>query len=258
MSAPARGFDLFSLKDQVFVVTGASSGIGLAIAEGLASVGAVVGLNSRSRERLEARAKKIPGSFVVPFDVTDLAAAETALAGVVKQHGRLDGLVCNAAARDRRMLEAVEAKDFRALVEANLVSPYHLARCAALHMLKRGRGRIIFVTSLADSFAMAGDIAYPATKAGLSGLVRSLAVELGERGINVNGIAPGAVRSEMNQAMAGDPHWKGVIERSVPLKRWGEPREMAGAAIFLASAASSYVNGQILTVDGGTSILLFA
>ncbi len=258
MGAAARGLDLFSLKDQVFVVTGASSGIGLAIAEGLASVGAIVALNSRSRERLEARAKDIPSSFVLPFDVNDLAAGEAALADVAKRYGRLDGLICNAGARDRRGLEAVETKDFRALVETNLVSPYHLARNAARHMLPRGSGRIIFVTSLAGSFAMAGDIAYPATKAGLAGLVRSMAVELGPRGINVNGIAPGTVRSEMNQKIAGDPHWKDVVERSVPLKRWAEPTELAGAAIFLASAASSYVNGQILFVDGGTSILLFA
>src|SRR5262245_55745407 len=108
MSAPTRGFDLFSLQDQVFVVTGASSGIGLAIAEGFAAVGAIVGLNSRNRERLEARAKDIPRSFVVPFDVTDLAAGEAGLDAVVKRYGRLDGLVCNAGARDRRKLEAVE------------------------------------------------------------------------------------------------------------------------------------------------------
>lgn len=253
-----RGLDLFSLKGQVFVVTGASSGIGLAIAEGLAAAGAKVGLNSRSRANLEARAKNIPGSFVLPFDVADFGAGEAALDEVVKIHGRLDGLVCNAGARDRRTLEAVETKDFRALVETNLVAPYHLARVAARHMLKRGAGRLIFVTSLADQFAMAGDIAYPATKSGLAGLVRSLAAELGERGINVNGIAPGAVRSEMNKAIADSPQWKGIIDRSVPLKRWAEPAELAGAAIFLASAASSYVNGQVIYVDGGTSILLFS
>ena len=245
------------LAGKVVVVTGASSGIGLAIAEGLASVGAIVGLNSRNRARLEARAKGIPNSFVLPFDVGDLAAGEAALDEVAKRYGRLDGLVCNAGARDRRMLEAVETKDFRALVETNLIAPYHLARCAARHMLKRGSGRLIFITSLADSFAMAGDVAYPATKAGLAGLVRSLAVELGVRGINVNGIAPGTVRTEMNARIANDPHWKGVVERSVPLKRWAEPAELAGAAIFLASPASSYVNGQVIYVDGGTSILLF-
>jgi gluconate 5-dehydrogenase len=253
-----RGLDLFSLKDQVWVVTGASSGIGLAIAEGLAAAGAIVGLNSRNRANLEARAKGIPGSFVVPFDVSDLSAGEAALDAVAQKHGRLDGLVCNAGARDRRTVEHVETKDFRALLETNLVAPYHLARIAARHMLTRGSGRLIFVTSLADQFAMSGDIAYPATKAGLAGLVRSLAVELGERGINVNGIAPGTVRSEMNRAIADSPQWKGIVERSVPLKRWAEPAELAGAAIFLASAASSYVNGQVIYVDGGTSILLFS
>jgi gluconate 5-dehydrogenase len=253
-----HGLDLFSLKDQVWVVTGASSGIGLAIAEGLASAGAIVGLNSRDRAKLEARAKGIPSSFVVPFDVSDLAAGEAALDGVAASHGRLDGLVCNAGARDRRPVEKVEPEDFRALLETNLVAPYHLARTAARHMLTRGRGRLIFVTSLAESFAMSGDIAYPATKAGLAGLVRSLAVELGERGINVNGIAPGTVRSEMNRAIADSPEWKGIVARSVPLKRWAEPAELAGAAIFLASAASSYVNGQVIYVDGGTSILLFS
>jgi gluconate 5-dehydrogenase len=253
-----RGLDLFSLKDQVWLVTGASSGIGLAIAEGLAAAGAIVGLNSRNRANLEARAKTIPGSFVVPFDVSDLAAGEAALDGIVKARGRLDGLVCNAGARDRRPVEKVETKDFRALLETNLVAPYHLARISARHMLARGSGRLIFVTSLADQFAMPGDIAYPATKAGLAGLVRSLAVELGERGINVNGIAPGTVRSEMNRAIADSPQWKGIVDRSVPLKRWAEPAELAGAAIFLASAASSYVNGQVIYVDGGTSILLFS
>ena len=261
MSAPdpmPRGLDLFSLKDHVWVVTGASSGIGLAIAEGLAAAGAKVGLNSRSRANLEARAKHIPGSFVLPFDVADLAAGEAALDGVAKAHGRLDGLVCNAGARDRRTLEKVETKDFRALLETNLVAPYHLARIAARHMLTRGSGRLIFVTSLAESFAMAGDVAYPATKAGLAGLVRALATELGERGINVNGIAPGTVRSEMNRAIAESPQWKAIVDRSVPLKRWAEPAELAGAAIFLASPASSYVTGQVIYVDGGTSILLFS
>lgn len=253
-----RGLDLFSLKGQVWVVTGASSGIGLAIAEGLAAAGARVGLNSRSRANLEARAKHIPGSFVLPFDVADLAAGTAALDGVVREHGRLDGLVCNAGARDRRTLEMVETKDFRALLETNLVAPYHLARAASRHMLARGSGRLIFVTSLAEQFAMAGDVAYPATKAGLAGLVRSLAVELGERGINVNGIAPGTVRSEMNRAIAESPQWQGIIDRSVPLKRWAEPAELAGAAIFLAAPASSYVTGQVIYVDGGTSILLFS
>jgi gluconate 5-dehydrogenase len=254
----ARGLDLFSLKDKVFVVTGASSGIGLAIARGLAAAGATVGLNSRSRERLEACAADIPGSLVLPFDVADLAAAEAALGGVIEGHGRLDGLVCNAAARDRRPLEAIAPDDFRALLDTNLVSPFQLARLVAPHMIERGHGRIIFLTSLAGRFALPGDPAYAGTKGGLAGLVSALAVELGPRGVNVNGIAPGPIASETNKPFVESPDWRAVIERNVPLGRWGDPDELAGAAIFLASDASSYVNGHVVTVDGGASVKMFS
>lgn len=250
----AKGFGLFSLEGKVFVVTGASSGIGLEIARGLAAVGATVGINSRDRARLEAAAKDIPNSFVLPFDVADHAAAEAALDGVVEQHGRLDGIVCNAAARDRRPLEAIEPADFRALLETNLVAPFQFARIAAHHMQARGEGRIIFLVSLAGPFARPGDPAYAAAKGGLAGLMRALACDLGPRGINVNAIAPGTVLSETNKPFATDPRWTDMIERRVPLKRWGEPWELAGAAIFLASEASRYVHGHVLFVDGGTSI----
>lgn len=257
MSKAARGLDLFSLKDKVFVVTGASSGIGLEIATRLAAAGATVGLNSRSRDRLEARAADIPGSFVLPFDVGDLAAGEAALDETAARFGRLDGLVCNAGARDRRPADEIEPDDFRALLETNLVAPFQLARVAARHMTPERGGRILFLTSLADSFARRGDPAYPGTKAGLAGIVRSLAVDLAPRNITVNGIAPGAVATEMNAALADEPVWADIIGRSVPMGRWAEPWELAGAAIFLASSASTYVTGQIVNVDGGASVQLF-
>lgn len=257
MSKAARGTDLFSLQDKVFVVTGASSGIGLEIATGLAAAGATVGLNSRSRERLEARAAAIPGSFVLPFDVADLAAGEAALAETAARFGRIDGLVCNAGARDRRPLDAIEPDDFRALLETNLVAPFQLARVAARHMPAKTGGRIIFLTSLAGDFARRGDPAYPGTKGGLAGVVRALAVDLADRNITVNGIAPGAIATEMNAPLTREPAWVDIIERSVPMRRWAEPWELAGAAIFLASDASTYVTGQILNVDGGTSVQLF-
>lgn len=247
----------FSLTGQVFVVTGASGGIGLEIARGLAAAGASVGLNGRHRATLETRAAGIPNSFVLPFDVTDAAAADAALEDTAGRYGRLDGIVCNAAARDRRFLAAVEPEDLRTLLETNLVAPYQLARTAARLMLPAKRGRIIMMTSLAGDHAMPGDIIYPATKAGLAGLVRSLAVELGGQGINVNGIAPGPIATDVNRPMTEEPDWQAMIERSVPLKRWAEPGELAGVAVFLASAASSYVTGQIITVDGGHSIRMF-
>lgn len=253
----SQGLGLFSLEGKVIVVTGASSGIGLEIARGLAAAGAAVGLNGRGRRRLEARTREIPGSFALPFDVSDLTAAEAGLAAALARHGRLDGLFCNAAMRDRRPLADIEPEHFRRLLDTNLVSPFQLARLAARHMAEHGSGRIVFLASLAGPFARPDDPAYTASKGGVAALVRALAVDLGGRGINVNGIAPGAVASETNRPLTADPGWQRSIERSVPLKRWGRPAELAGAAIFLASEASSYVNGHILTVDGGASVPLF-
>jgi len=245
---------LFSLTDKVFIVTGASSGIGLEIARGLAGAGAAVGINGRNRERLEACCGDVPRAFAVPFDVADLDAAGRAVDDVIERFGRLDGIVCNAAARDRRSLDEIEPEDFRALLETNIVAPYQLARLAARHMLTQGSGRIIFVTSLAGDFARPGDPAYPSSKGGLTGLMRGLAVELGPRGINVNAIAPGPILSDANKHLDGDPEWDTIIQRTIPLARWGEPSELAGAAIFLASKASTYVNGHVLRVDGGASV----
>lgn len=257
MIEASRGVDLFSLKDQVAVVTGATGGIGVEVARGLSAAGALVGLNARNASAVEALASEIPGSFALPFDITAEPASEAALKSVVEQHGRLDLLVCLAAARDRRPLAEIETKNYRLLLEVNLVAPFHLARAAAPYMISAGRGRIIMMTSLAGDFSMPGDAAYPSSKAGLAGLVRSLAVDLGTHGINVNGIAPGPIATPVNTGLVENPEWQAMIRRTVPLQRWADPSELAGAVIFLASDASTYVNGQILTVDGGASVRLF-
>lgn len=252
-----RGLDLFSLKNRIVVVTGATGGIGAEIAKGLSAAGARVGLCGRRVERLEELASEIPDSFTLPFDMTDETAATEALGRVRERHGALDALVCNAAMRDRRPLADMETDAYRAVLEANLIAPFHLARAAARHMAGQKSGRIIMMTSLAGDFAMPGDAAYPSSKAGLAGLVRTLAVELGPLGINVNGIAPGPIATEVNIPLVENPEWQAMIRRTVPLKRWAEPAEIAGAVIFLASDAGSYVNGQILKVDGGSSVRLF-
>ena len=253
----SRGVDLFSLRDQVAIVTGATGGIGAEVAKGLSAAGAIVGMNARNPGPVDELAAAIPRSFALPFDNTDEQACKTAVRQVVDQYGRLDLLVCAAAARDRRPLAEIEAGDYRRVLEANMVAPFQLARAAAPHMIEASRGRIIMMTSLAGDFAMPGDSAYPSSKAGLAGLVRSLAVELGAFGINVNGIAPGPVATPVNQSLVNDPEWQAMIKRTIPLQRWADPSELAGAVIFLASDASSYVNGQILTIDGGASVRLF-
>jgi gluconate 5-dehydrogenase len=249
---------LFSLDDKVFIVTGAAAGIGLEIARGLAAAGGTVGLNGRNAERLGERCAEIPRAFPLPFDVNDLEAAERAVDEVVDRFGRLDGIVCNAAARDRRPLDEIEPEDFRALLETNVVAPYQFARLAARQMLKQGHGRIIFISSLADDFARPGDPIYPSTKSGLSGLMRGLAADLGAKGINVNAIAPGPILSDANKPLKGDPTWDNIIARTIPQARWGEPWELAGAAVFLASDASTYVNGHVLRVDGGAAIQMLS
>ncbi len=257
MNEASSGLNLFSLKDRIVVLTGATGGIGGAVAKGLSAAGAIVGLNGRRTEQIEDLCREIPDSFALPFDITDEDAAQAALQGVVDRHGHLDALVCTAAARDRRGFADIETEAYRKLIEANLIAPFHLARNAAVHMIAQGSGRIVMMTSLAGDFAMTGDSAYPSTKAGLAGLVRTLAVELGPHGINVNGVAPGPVATQVNLPVAEKPEWQAMIRRSIPLKRWADPSELVGPVLFLASDASSYINGQIIHVDGGASVKMF-
>jgi len=214
-------------------------------------------LNGRHAGRLEELAAQIPDSFALPFDITDEQATADAIQSVVERYRRLDVLICNAVARDRRPLAEIEAQDYRTLLEANLVAPFHLARAATPHMIAAKSGRIIMMTLLAGDFSMPGDAVYPNSKAGLAGLVRTLAVELGAHGINVDGIAPRPITTKVNELLARRPEWQAIIRRTVSLQRWAESAELAGAVIFLASDASSYINGQIFTVDGGASVRLF-
>ena len=249
------GIERFSLKDRVVLITGARGGLGLEMARGMAAAGAVVGVNSRSAELAQKAAAAIPSAFPAPFDITDLAAAAKAIDRIAAERGRLDCLVNNAALRDRRPIEDVAAHDLRRLLETNLVAAYEVSRLAVRHMAKRKTGRLIFVTSMVGPQVYGGDPAYVSSKGGLTALMRALAVELGPKGITANAIAPGFILTEVNKAFFGTPQAKTLGER-IPLRRWGRPDELVGAAIFLASDTSSYVNGHVLTVDAGLSIAL--
>lgn len=250
-----RGLERFSLEGRVVLITGARGGLGLEMARGMAAAGAVVGINGRDPALVEEAAAGIPNAFAAPFDITDLAAAAGGIDAVVARHGRLDCLVNNAALRDRRPFQDIAAGDLRGLLETNLVGAYEVSRLAARHMEGRRGGRLIFITSMVGPQSFQGDPAYTASKGGLTALMRALAVELGPKGITANAIAPGFFLTDVNASFFGGSQAT-EVGRRIPLRRWGRPDELVGAAIFLASDAASYVNGHVLTVDAGLSIAL--
>lgn len=247
--------DMFSLQGRVAMVTGASRGLGFAMAEALAQNGAHVVITGRDQHALRDAAVKI-GAEALAFDVTDADASRAALEDVARRLGHLDILVNNAGIQHRRPLTDWEDDDFKHVVAINLSACFRLARDAVRLMLPNRFGRIINTGSVAAILGRPTIHGYVAAKAGLHGITRSMAAEVGRHGITVNAIAPGYFATELNTALLNDAAFTTWVEARTPAGRWARPAELGGAVVFLASDAAAYVNGHVLAVDGGLSVSL--
>ena len=248
----------FDLSGRRALVTGAGGGLGFAIATGLARAGAHVVLNGRNRDKLDAAKASLESdgmtAHVAAFDVTDAPAVNDAIEDIERRIGPLDIVVNNAAMNRRQPLADVSDAHWRELMAANLDAPFFVARAVIPGMTARRRGKIVNICSLASEIGRPNIVPYAASKGGLQMLTRALAVELAPHNVQVNGIAPGFFKTDMNAPLIADAEFSAWVARRTPAGRWGDPPEIAGAAVFLASSAADYVTGHILFVDGGFSV----
>ncbi|MDG1208993.1 MAG: SDR family oxidoreductase [Paracoccaceae bacterium] len=247
--------ELFNLNGKTALITGSSQGIGYTLAEGLIKAGARVVVNGRDAEKLSGATKTL-GADQLPFDVTDHAGARAAVDEYEADHGPIDILINNAGMQHRGPLEDFAPEDFERLIATNVTSVFNVGQAVARHMIGRGAGKIINIASVQTALARPGIAPYVASKGGVANLTKGMATDWAPKGLNVNAIAPGYFDTTLNAALVADEEFTAWIAKRTPQGRWGQLQELVGAAVFLSSQASSFVNGQTLFVDGGMTACL--
>jgi len=247
---------LFDLKGHTALITGSVRGIGFSLAEGLAEAGATVIVNGRRQEAVDEAVAKLQGKGYkargAAFDVADESAVIAAFESFDKDGVEVDILINNAGIQFRKPMVELELKDWQRVIDTNLNAAFVVGRETAKRMIARGRGgKIINIASLTSEAARATVAPYTAAKGGIRMLTRSMAAEWAKFNIQANAIGPGYILTEMNTALIENPEFDAWVKSSNPAGRWGKPEELAGTAVYLASEASNYVNGQIIYVDGG-------
>ncbi len=247
--------DQFSLAGRVALVTGASRGIGQAMALALAEAGADMALVARSEDALRETANKIQDlgrrAISVPADVSQVASIQRVVDRVVEEYGRVDVLLNAAGTQARKPSLELTEQDWDRVADTNLKAVFFCSQAVAPHMMKQGKGKIVNVASLTSTIGIANVAVYAACKSGVLGLTRTLSTEWTRYGINVNAIAPGYFKTEMTRRLWENPEMNQWVLGRTPKDRWGELSDLKGAVVFLASDASDFVTGQMINVDGG-------
>jgi gluconate 5-dehydrogenase len=249
------GNHLFDLTGKVALITGATQGIGFAIARGFGRAGATVVLNGRNEKKVERALARLKDEGITAsgciFDLVNTAEMRERIGGLEEQLGRIDILVNNAGIQRRSPLEQFEEQVWREVLDTNLTGLFLVTQQVARGMIARKSGKVINICSLMCELARPTVTAYTAAKGGVKMLTKAMAVELARHNIQVNGLGPGYVTTEMNRPLFTDEKFDAWVRGRTPAGRWADPDDLVGAAVFFASKASDFVNGQILYVDGG-------